>query len=227
MGLAMSKTWPSRPNGSKKAPEKANPCALQTRSLAWVLALAWGQAAWGHGGVVAEEDICLLKMGFLQAHFTLYLPQTRGSEQFCEDLPEAGDALFVIEYLHEAMKTMPIEFRILRDDQDFGIFANWEDVRSIAEPEAQTVFRHVLEPDPTGLLAVRHRFDEPSGYIGVVVAEDRARGKIYPSVFYFEVGHAGFGYVPLFLVLIAGAQLLFFASTGSLQRLVARMRRLQ
>ena len=49
----------------------------------------WGRA---HGGVVAEEDICLLRMGFLQAHFTLYLPDSRGAEEFCEELPDVGRA---------------------------------------------------------------------------------------------------------------------------------------
>lgn len=192
-------------------------------TLILVLTLTWSQAAWGHGGVVAEEDICLLKMGFLQAHFTLYLPETRGSEEFCEDLPEAGDALFVIEYLHEAMKEMPIEFRILRDDQGFGIFANWEDVQSIEQPQAQTVFRRVLAPEPTGWVALRHRFEAPGGYIGVVLAENQATGKTYNSVFYFEVGSAGYGYIPLFLGLILAAQLLFFASTGALGRALQRL----
>ena len=193
--------------------------------LAFALALTWSQAAWGHGGVVAEEDLCLLKMGFLQAHFTLYLPETRGSEEFCEDLPEAGDALFVIEYLHEAMKEMPIEFRILRDDQGFGIFANWEDVQSIERPQAQTVFSRVLAPEPTGWVALRHRFDAPGGYIGLVLAENQATGKTYHSVFYFEVGSAGYGYIPLFLGLILAAQLLFSASTGALQRALKRLSR--
>ena len=94
------------------------------RNFALPLALLWSQWANSHGGVVAEEDLCLLRMGFLQAHFTLYLPDTRGSDEFCEEVPDTGRALFVVEYLHEMMKEMPIEFRIVRDDQGFGIFAN-------------------------------------------------------------------------------------------------------
>ncbi len=201
-------------------------CGLQQagRAGALALALTWSQCALGHGGVVAEEDVCLLKMGFLQAHFTLFLPETRGSEEFCEDLPEAGRALFVVEYLHETMKEMPIDFRIITDDQGFGIFANWDDVRSIADLDAQTVYYRPLANEPTGLVTASHTFDEPGGYIGVVVAENPANGKAYNAVFYFEVGNAGYGYIPLFIGLIGAAQLLFFASTGSLQRFLHRLR---
>ena len=189
-----------------------------------VIALAWSQWAFGHGGVVAEEDVCLLKMGFLRAHFTLYLPETRGPEEFCEDLPDTGRALFVVEYLHETMKEMPIDFRIISDDQGFGIFANWDDVSSIADLNAQTVFYRPLAAEPTGLVTTTHTFDEPGGYIGVVVAENPANGKVYNAVFYFEVGNAGYGYIPLFVGLIVASQLLFFASTGGLRRFLGKLR---
>lgn len=199
-------------------------CKACGRAIVAVLALAWSQAADAHGGVVAEEDLCLLRMGFLQAHFTLYLPDSHGAQEFCEDLPETGRALFVVEYLHETMKHMPIDFRVITDKQGFGIFANWDDVSSIPDIEAQTVFHRPLAIEPTGLVAVDHIFEENGAYIGVVVAENPANGDIYNSVFYFEVGYAGFGYIPLFVGLIIGAQLLFFASTGALQRSVRRFR---
>ncbi len=188
-----------------------------------LIAVAVSPSARGHGGVVAEEDLCLLRMGFLQAHFTLYLPETRGAEEFCEDLPETGRALFVVEYLHEMMRETPVDFRIITDDQGFGVFANWEDVRSIPDIEAQTVFHRPLAVEPTGLVTVSHTFNEPGGHIGIVVAEHPTNGKAYNAVFYFEVGHVGYGYIPLFVGLILVAQLLFFASTGSLQRFLARI----
>ena len=200
-----------------------NPGQGTIRGVTLALALIWSQWALGHGGVVAEEDLCLLQMGFLQAHFTLYLPDTRGSEEFCEDVPDTGRALFVVEYLHEMMKEMPIDFRIVKDDQGFGIFANWDDVKSIPDLEAQTVFYRPLAAEPSGWVTVSHTFDEPGGYIGVAVAENPANGKVYNAVFYFEVGNTGYGYIPLFVALIVAAQLLFSASTGSLQRFLRRI----
>ena len=210
----------------KSKPTSASPRFGTRAALLWI-AVTGSPFALGHGGVVAEEDLCLLKMGFLQAHFTLFLPETRGSEEFCEDLPETGRALFVVEYLHEMMKETPVDFRIITDDQGFGIFANWEDVRSIADIKAQTVFHRPLAVEPTGLVTVSHTFTEPGGHIGIVVAEHPTNGKIYNAVFYFEVGYVGFGYVPLFIGLIVATQLLFFASTGGLQRFFRRHWRTQ
>lgn len=184
--------------------------------------LAWPPLAAAHGGVVAEEDTCLLRMGFLQAHFTLHQPESWGSEEFCEDLPDIGSSLFVVEYLHDMMKEMPIDFRIIRDEQDFGIFANWEDVASIADLEAQTVLHRVLAPQPAGVLALRHTFEQPGGYIGIVVAKNPDNGKAYNAVFYFAVGNAGYGWIPLFVGLVAAAQLIFWFSTGALQRFMQR-----
>ena len=179
-----------------------------------------GQA---HGGVVAEEDVCLLRMGFLQAHFTLYLPDSRGAEEFCEELPDVGPSLFVIEYLHEMMKEMPVSFRVITDDQGFGIFANWDDVQSIGNLAAQTVFHRPLVAEPTGVVALRHEFTEAGGYIGIVEAENPVNGKAYNAVFYFEVGNVGYGLIPLFVGLIAAAQIGFWLSTGTLQRFLRRL----
>ena len=199
------------------------PWRLFAAVLATVL-LASPQAGQAHGGVVAEEDICLLRMGFLQAHFTLYLPDSRGAEEFCEELPDVGPSLFVIEYLHEMMKQMPVSFRVITDDQGFGTFANWDDVRSIANLDAQTVLHRPLVAEPTGVVTLRHDFAEAGGYIGIVEAENPINGKAYNSVFYFEVGNAGYGLIPLFVGLIVAAQLGFWLSTGTLQRLARRLR---
>ena len=53
--------------------------------------LLWPTTLTAHGGVVFEEDVCVLKIGFLQAHFTGYQPSSRGSEEFCEELPDVGN----------------------------------------------------------------------------------------------------------------------------------------
>ena len=86
--------------------------ALLAQACAFAALLAWPQLAAAHGGVVAEEDTCLLQMGFLQAHFTLHQPESRGSEEFCEDLPDIGSSLFVVEYRRATHKMNQIdEFR--------------------------------------------------------------------------------------------------------------------
>jgi hypothetical protein len=186
--------------------------ALRTLLVALLL-LGWPQLALAHGGVVFEEDNCVLNVGFLQAHFTAYQPQSQGSEEFCEDLPDTGETVFVVEYLHEFLKEMPVEFRVIDDVQNIGIFANWDDVQALLDIADQTVFYQPATTEPTGVLTVRHEFAEPGGYIGIVTAAHPTEDKRYHAVFFFEVGYTGFGYIPMFVGLIVLAQLLFWAST--------------
>ncbi|MEE8245599.1 MAG: hypothetical protein V3R27_11415, partial [Pseudomonadales bacterium] len=190
-----------------------------------LLLLDWPQLALAHGGVVFEEDNCVLNVGFLQAHFTAYQPQSQGSKEFCEDLPDTGETVFVVEYLHEFLKEMPVEFRVIVDVQNIGIFANWDDVQALPDIADQTVFYHPATTEPTGVLTVRHEFAEPGGYIGIVTAAHPTENKRYHAVFFFEVGYTGFGYIPLFVGLIVFAQLLFWANTGRLTRLWNSVRR--
>ena len=180
--------------------------------------------AWGHGGVVLEEDQCVLKMGFLLAHFTVYQPQDRGSEEFCEDVPEIGDSVFVLDYMHDFMKEMPVDFRIITDATELGTFANWDDVRALGDLTASTVFYQPPQQRADGVLTASHRFDRAGGYIGIVTASHPTQEKTYNAVFFFRVGGPDLGYLPLFLGLIMLVQLIYWGATGTLQRFWRRHR---
>ena len=91
--------------------------------------------AWAHGGVVEEDDLCVIKVNYLRAHFKVYQPAVRGLEQFCEDLPAATQSIFVMEYQHDSLSEMEIDFRIIRDITGKGRFARLEDVEQIANIE--------------------------------------------------------------------------------------------
>ena len=54
--------------------------------------------AFGGGGVVLSKDTCIITIGFYDAHFTAYQPETSGNEEFCEDLPDDGQTIFVLDY---------------------------------------------------------------------------------------------------------------------------------
>ncbi len=85
------------------------------------------------GGVVLEDDVCKIKIGFYEAHFTAFQPETSGNRQFCEDLPDVGPTIFVLDYLHDSMKEVPIDFRIIRDVTGLGRFVRLEDVQAIGD----------------------------------------------------------------------------------------------
>ena len=58
-----------------------------------------------------EEDLCVIKVGYLEAHFKVYLPRSGARTEFCEDLPRAGETLFV---------PAGVEHRFEDFSEDFG-----------------------------------------------------------------------------------------------------------
>ncbi len=180
--------------------------------------MSWGQSASAHGGVMFEDDICVIKLGFLTAHFTIYQPSTRASEEFCEDVPDVADTIFVLDYLHDSMKEMPVEFRILRDVTGLGLYATWEDVAALDDIESATVFYRDPTKEADSVLTVDFSFDEPGTYIGVVTAAHPTLEKTYSTVFPFRVGDTGTGLLPLFVLLGVTAQFAYWLSNGTLAR---------
>ena len=160
-----------------------------------VISIFFCEAVFAHGGVVQEDDLCVIKVNYLRAHFKIYQPRASGHKQFCEDLPLASESVFVMEYQHDALKGMPIDFRIIRDVTGKGRFARMEDVEEIDDLDSATVFYQeaVIEPD---VFTVMHEFAEEGEFIGIVSATQPDTSKVYAAVFPFEVGFTGIGYWP-------------------------------
>jgi hypothetical protein len=142
--------------------------------------------AQGHGSVV-DGDQCLISIGFYRAEFSIYQPRKSGHDEFCEDLPEAGETVFVIEYLHDTMREVPLDFRIVRDRHQIGRFARYEDVLKL-DLERDTVFYQPARVQSDAVFTVLHDFLEPGGYIGVITVEHPTSDEVYRAVFPFDVG---------------------------------------
>ncbi len=178
--------------GAKRPPEQAGSWSTcrprRALQLTLVSLWAWGAAgiSHAHGGVVLEGDLCVIEVGFYRAHFTIFQPRIRGHEEYCEDLPEAHETVFVLEYLHDGLERIPVDLRIIRNVTGLGRFAREADIDAIEDLEAQTVFYQspVVEPD---VFAVLHEFTAPGEYIGIVTATHES-GERYTAVFPFEVG---------------------------------------
>jgi hypothetical protein len=164
--------------------------------------MAWCQNVAAHGGVGMEDDRCVISIGFLKAHFIGYQPKTNGAKEFCEDIPEVANSVFVIDYLHGFLREMLVDFRIIRDVNDFGIFANWEDIAGLESIEQDTVFYEPPMKHSNDVLKVNYNFQQAGGYIGVVTAVHPEKNKTYHAVFYFEVGGGVYTYLPLYIALI-------------------------
>jgi len=182
-----------------------------------ILLLAIPSAALAHGGVVEEDDICVIKVNYLRAHFKIYQPRVSGHEQFCEDLPVAAESLFVMEYMHDALQTMPIDFRIIRDVTGKGRFAQMEHVAAIEDLDAVTVF-HRDATQEQDVYMVTHTFAEEGDFIGIVSAQHPETGVVYAAVFPFEVGFTGWGYWPVLIALLVLVQVHYLVMSGRLRR---------
>ncbi len=161
------------------------------------------------GGLVLEDDVCIIRIDFYSAHFTAYQPNTSGNTQFCRDLPDTGETIFVLDYLHQSLKEVPVDFRIIRDVTGQGRFVKLKHVEAIEDIEQHTVFYQSPAIRPDASLKIEVDFAEEGAYIGIVTAGHPSKETVYTAVFPFEVDGSNFAWLaPLFL-LLAGAA--FFA----------------
>ncbi len=158
------------------------------------------------GGLVLEDDVCIIRIDFYSAHFTAYQPNTSGNTQFCRDLPDTGETIFVLDYLHQSLKEVPVDFRIIRDVTGLGRFVKLKHVEAIEDIEQHTVFYQAPTIRPDASLKIEFDFVEEGAYIGIVTAGHPSKDTIYTAVFPFEVGGSNYTYLaPLFLLLAAAA----------------------
>jgi hypothetical protein len=180
-----------------------------TRGLSLLLLLTLSSSVFAHGGVVEDDDLCVIKIGYLRAHFKIYVPEERRHQEFCEDIPVRGDSVFVMEYQHDGLSEAEIDFRIIRNVTGKGTFARLEDVEAIDDLEAVTV-RHeppTVVPDVFTLL---QPFEEDGEYIGIISARSLDTQVVYTAVFPFEVGYTGFGSWPWILGALFALQFIYW-----------------
>jgi hypothetical protein len=177
------------------------------RLLLLLLALGFSSESFSHGSVTPEGDLCIIKIGFYSAHFKIYQPRTRAHQDYCEDLPDTGETVFVMEYTYGDLGQVPVDFRIIRDVTGLGRFANVGDVEGLSNQEidaATVVYQPPLkQPD---IYTVNHEFPESGNYLGIVTARHPETNQLYTAVFPFEVGYTGYGYLPLFVILLVLVQ---------------------
>jgi hypothetical protein len=169
--------------------------------------------ALAHGSVTAEEDLCIINIGYFKAHFKIHLPRIRQHEEFCEDLPEAGEAVFVMDYIHGDLGSVAMDFRIIKNVTGLGRFAKLDDVQAIKDIDGATVYYQLPSIERDVFIALHH-FDETGEYLGIVTAKNPQTQQVYAAVFPFEVGYTEVGYLPLFLVFAVLVQLTYWLMNG-------------
>lgn len=170
-----------------------------------------------HGSVTPEDDLCIIRIGFYRAHFKIYLPRSHGHEEYCEDIPAAGETVFVMEYEHSGLGEVPIEFRVIRNVTGKGVFASLADINAIDNLDAVTVLHRPAAVTPD-VFTVLHRFSEPGDFIGIVSAGQVDDSKIHTAVFPFEVGFTGLGWWPWFVAIALVLQINYLWMNGWFSR---------
>ncbi len=180
---------------------------IQISSLV-LLGCLFGQC-WAGGGLVIEDDACIIKIDFYSAHFTAYQPATSGEKQFCQELPKTGLTLFVLDYLHQSLKEVPVDFRIIREVTGQGQFVKLKHVEEIEDIGQHTVFYQPPVIRADGSFQVEHEFTEPGTYIGIVSAGHPSNPTLHTAVFPFTVGASNFSMLAPLVLLLGGTVFIF------------------
>lgn len=189
------------------------------RTLAVTVLITISSGASAHGSVVADGDLCLIEFGFYTAHFTIFQPQTRNHREFCEDIPDVSESVFIMKYLHNSLREVPVDFRIIRDRENRGRFVTREEIEAIEDLQSETVYYQPPQIQQDGVFSIVHQFEQPGDYIGIVTARHPTKDLTYSAIFPFHVGDTSWGYWPWFIALALFAQLLNWLVKGGYARL--------
>jgi hypothetical protein len=134
--------------------------------------------ALAHGGVSIDQGQCVMKIGPDTMTFTGYQPQ-KSRDQFCDDIPDVGPTIIVLDAQQDELRDMALEIRILRNvgqkDDNENLEANTE---TYVAPKKYK----------TGTLNFDYDFAKKGNFIGLVKATSDDGKKVYVSRFPFSVG---------------------------------------
>lgn len=178
---------------NSRANTRANNVPNNVRTL-WLILLLVVGPAWSGGGVILRGDVCIIEIGFYDANFTAYQPESNGNEEFCESLPDTEETIFVLDYLHSSLREVPVDFRIIRDTTGLGQFVQHEDILALDDIDEITVFYEPPVVKPGGSFRVEHTFLDSGDYVGIVTAGHPSNDTLYNAVFPFTVGAVNYPY---------------------------------
>ena len=91
-------------------------------------------------------------------HFSAYQPQYEINDQYCTEIPQAGDTFLVVDLVDPTLRTEPIGMRVMKGNE-----SNETDVQIVAD------VRPSVHPD--GVLRSEVKLDE--GLYTVIIASEK------------------------------------------------------
>ncbi len=80
----------------------------------------YASIAMGHGKVALAEDACARHAGGNMVHLSAYQPQHDQKEQYCTEIPVAGDTYFVVDLVDQPLRDMPVSLKVFRGIDNEG-----------------------------------------------------------------------------------------------------------
>ncbi len=134
--------------------------------------------AYAHGGVSLDQGQCIMKIGPDTMTFTGYQP-LKSREQFCDDIPDVGPTIIVLDAQQDELRDMNLEIRILRN------VGQKDDSENL---EGNTEIYVAPKKYKSGTLNFEYNFANKGNFIGLVKARSDDGSKEYVSRFPFSVG---------------------------------------
>ena len=138
-----------------------------------VLALGAPLAAQAQHGHELAANTCVLPMGPYKMYFNSYQPDIHHDMQFCKELPGIGNTILVLDFVERELRSIPVEFRIIRD------------TGSEQDLEAITLVHIPPKIYPKGSIDVKHNFEQSGKFI---VLTSIGENQEHLSRFHFSVG---------------------------------------
>ncbi len=163
-------------------------------SVLFAIGILYPAQVQAHGGLSMAEDLCILKIGPYNMHFTGYQPRQTQETQFCEDIPEIGYTVVVLDYLEYELRALPTEVRIIRDT------GSEQDLAAI------TILHIPPKVYPGGSVDFEYTFDKPGKFVGLVMVGDEQE---HVSRFPFSVGEPKWPWLHIIGVGVAVSLIVF------------------
>jgi hypothetical protein len=148
----------------------------------FLLAALTPAVASAHGAVTMENDVCKMRIGRMFMHFTGYQPQSSRAE-FCQDIPEVGRAIIVLDMVDKELRDAPISFEVIRATGSSAI----SDFDAVDRKDV--IIKLDRKTYPNGSIKADMTFAEPGNYVGMVMADI---GTPVMATFPFSVGQSSF-----------------------------------
>ncbi|MBX3629786.1 MAG: hypothetical protein KF908_07680 [Nitrosomonas sp.] len=87
-------------------------------SIIIFVTLFYSGFAAAHGKVTLESDICVRNMAGSMVHLSTYQPQYDPEAEYCTEIPHEGETLWVLDLVDHALRTMPIDIKVVRNNGD-------------------------------------------------------------------------------------------------------------